>query len=104
MHSHFSSLMIILIVYIKGIAVLNLESNAPVPTDIYRPSSFTITFKWMQSQTRQVHIFKIFSSFKKSKNLSNPSYMLGIDTTRDSRFEQPLKPFMFEFLNHTSLV
>ena len=35
----FPSLMIIFIIYIKGVSVLNLERNAPVLTDFNRPNS-----------------------------------------------------------------
>jgi hypothetical protein len=42
--------MIIFIIYIKGITTLNLECNSPVPTDLDRPSSFTISLELVETQ------------------------------------------------------
>jgi hypothetical protein len=50
--------MIIFISNIKGITALNLECNSPVPTDLYCPVSFTISLERVETQSRQIHIFK----------------------------------------------
>ncbi len=79
--------MIIFIFNIKDIPVLYLECNSPISTYFDRPSSFTIPLEWMKAHPWQVHIFKFFSCFKKSENLSDPSRILRIYTTCDTGFE-----------------
>ena len=79
--------MIIFIIYIKSITALNLECNSPIPTDLDRPSSFTISLELVEPQAWQIHIFEGFSSFEEREDLPDPGYMLGSHTARNTRFE-----------------
>jgi hypothetical protein len=79
--------MIVFIIYIKCITALNLECNSPVPTDLDRPSAFTISLERVETQAWQIHIFKRLSRFKERENLPDSRYLLRINTAGDAGFE-----------------
>lgn len=90
----------------NGMSILADETKgkAPIATDLYRPSTLTITNQFVQIQTGEVHVLRAGGSMQTAENKTESFSMLRLNASQTPLSKKTFQTFVFEGDDHVMSV
>jgi hypothetical protein len=85
---------------IDGLTILERENQSPIAGHPHRPLPLSITLELVQPMGGRIHIFRPFRGVQRSQQATDLGGVLGVNSTRRARGEEPLKPLMAKTPDH----
>jgi hypothetical protein len=82
------------------VAIPKLKGEAPISTNVDRPTTAQLALEFMETESRDIHILDPFRSIQSGKPHTKPRNVLSLDAFLASGLEESAQSFVPDGFDH----